>query len=169
MKLISDYYKHQNQKLHEENPKYGKRGNRHLPTLYKLMREYKCKEILDYGCGKGFLSKSSKYPVQNYDPAIPEYDIDPVPSDMVVCTDVLEHIEPELLDNVLTHIHSLTIKCAYFVIATRPDNSKTLPDGSNPHRIVNNADWWVSKLNQYCKTVSVKPRPHEVQIVCIPS
>ncbi|MDR9419449.1 methyltransferase domain-containing protein [Gracilimonas sp.] len=149
MKLISDEYKEQNRLLHESKTKFGQRGHRHLNQVRKLYKEYKCSSIIDYGCGKADLSKACRVKVQNYDPGIPEYDIDPDSADLVVCTDVLEHIEPELLDNVLSHLQELTLKVGWFVIATRYDRSKTLPDGSNPHRVVKPGKWWKAKLSNY--------------------
>src|SRR5690554_4154605 len=111
------------------------------------MAQQRCQFILDYGCGKDWLSEYID--CQNYDPCIPEYDITPVPADLVVCTDVLEHVEPELLGNVLSHLQGLVKKVGYFTIATRPDQSKTLPDGSNPHRIIESQEWWARRLRNY--------------------
>jgi hypothetical protein len=69
----------------------------------------------------------------------------PKPSDILVCTDVLEHIEPTLLDNVLDHIERLTREVALLVISCRPANA-VLPDGRNAHLIIETPDWWLEKL-----------------------
>jgi hypothetical protein len=63
----------------------------------------------------------------------------------VVCTDVLEHIEPELIDNVLDHLKDLTRKVAFLAIATRPAR-KNLADGRNAHLIIQPSSWWLAKL-----------------------
>ena len=68
-----------------------------------------------------------------------------IPAELVICTDVLEHIEPELIDNVLKHIESLTLKTAYLIIDTLPAQ-KNLPDGRNAHLIIENQDWWTNKI-----------------------
>jgi hypothetical protein len=64
---------------------------------------------------------------------------------MVACIDVLEHIEPECLDNVLDHIASLTEAVAFLSIHTGPALKK-LPDGRNAHLIQEPAEWWLPKL-----------------------
>ena len=167
MKLISEYYKRQNRLLHESGEKYGQRGVRHLNKVVQLKRQYECETILDYGCGSGTLGNKLDG-VQNYDPGVPEFDIVPEPADLVVCTDVLEHIEPDLLDNVLKHLHILTNKCAFFSIATRYDSSKLLPDGTNPHKIVQPVAWWAKILTDYFTVEQSKMRIGEVEFVCTP-
>ena len=154
MKLISDYYKRQNELLHISPEKYGQRGHRHLGKVDELRRRYKCETILDYGAGTGELSKKAPFKVENYDPGVPEFEELPEPADLIVCTDVLEHIEVELLDNVLTHIEGLMGKVGWFVIATRPDTSKTLPDGTNPHKIIKDHAWWTLELDKYFNVTS---------------
>ena len=59
--------------------------------------------VLDYGCGNQSLKPYLKdFEYVPYDPPIDPND--PKPCDFVVCVDVLEHIEPEYLNRVLTHI-----------------------------------------------------------------
>lgn len=100
-------------------------------------------DILDYGCGKGKLGLGKKY-----DPAIPEFSTDPDPADLLVSTDVLEHIEPDLLDNVLIHMKSKMKKQGFLTIGCSPA-SKKLPDGRNAHLIVRSPDWWIEKLKEH--------------------
>jgi 2-polyprenyl-3-methyl-5-hydroxy-6-metoxy-1,4-benzoquinol methylase len=164
-KLITETYRQQNAQLHKTH-KYGQRGHRHLEAVTKLRKDYDCSSVLDYGCGQANLSDKAPFTVQNYDPAIDEYSKLPEPADLVVCTDVMEHAEVELLENVLSHLRSLTINVAYFVIATRLDTSKTLPDGSNPHKIVNDAKWWVNKLSHYFYIEDIEIKKGEVVILC---
>ena len=166
LKTISETYKEQNQLLHQQRDDYGKRGRRHLRNIKKLMAQHRCQTVLDYGCGKATLSKH--LPCQNYDPCIPEYDIIPTPADIVVCTDVLEHIEPGLLENVLKHLKHLTQKVGYFVIATRPDRSKTLPDGTNPHKIIEDRQWWARRLRNYFTILKMKGSSGESTFIVIP-
>ena len=126
---ISKEYAAMNKQLHEQNPNYGISGAKRASTILKLSESMETKSILDYGCGKGLLAKSLPFPIWEYDPAIPGKDSPPRPADLVVCTDVLEHVEPELLDNVLQDIARCTVKTAYLIVATFPAQ-KTLPDGS---------------------------------------
>jgi hypothetical protein len=104
--------------------------------------------VLDYGCGGEALKKAlaeSGLKIEGFDPGIPGKDILPKPADLVVATDILEHVEGKKLDNVLKHISLLAGKGVYLVIATRPANAR-LPDGSNAHKIVKDADFWLQKV-----------------------
>lgn len=147
LQTISDDYLEQNRLLHEANRHYGMGGWKHADRVLELRDENEAVTVLDYGCGKGKLKTGLGNPdwVSEYDPAIPGKDARPDLADIVVCTDVLEHIEPDLLDNVLTDLVRLTGKVAYLVIATR-ESGKCLPDGTSPHKIVQNAEWWREKL-----------------------
>ncbi len=153
MELITDYYKEQNRLLHESHGKYGRQGHKHIPVIQRLMEEFKCKTVLDYGCGKATLARDADFDVQCYDPGIPEYEKLPEPADLVVCTDVLEHIEPDLLENVLKHISDVTIICSWILIRTVPDFSKTLPDGTGPHKIVEPPEFWHEKIYPYFREI----------------
>ncbi len=91
--------------------------------------------------------------MREYDPAIEGKDGRPVFADLVVCTDVLEHIEPDRLDNVLTHLRTLARRAVFVVINTQPSN-KTLTDGRNAHLIVEPAVWWYERLQVAAFTVT---------------
>lgn len=165
MKLITEKYRELNQQLHESKHKYGQRGHRHLDKLKLIKGAYDCSTVLDYGCGTATLARHASFTVKNYDPAIPQYSSMPDPADLVVCTDVLEHIECDLLDNVLSHLQDLTLKVGFFVVATRPDTSKTLPDGTNPHKIIESPGWWTTKLSEYFTIESAEGKGGEVEII----
>ena len=116
------------------------------------MVKHGCNSLLDYGCGKGALVKCFQerhpaIPTQGFDPGHPDFTNPPEPADMVVCTDVLEHIEPELVTNVLQDIRLLSRKAAFFVIALREDSSKLLPDGTNPHKVVQEIGDWLADMS----------------------
>lgn len=86
---------------------------------------------------------------------------------MITESYVLEHIEPEMLDQVLTHLRELTRVVGYFVIATRPDRSKLLPDGTNPHKIIESAEWWVNRIDEYFEIISHEVMAGEVRMICV--
>lgn len=148
--LITESYRALNKKLHESNPSYGISGQKYVREVESLVGHFNAKSVLDYGCGKGTLKTGLGSPdyVNEYDPAIPGKDSKPEPADLVTCTDVMEHIEPDCVDNVLLDISSLTKKAAYLVVATFPAN-KTLPDGRNAHLIQRGRDYWDEKINKY--------------------
>lgn len=147
MALISPDYLEQNRLLHER-PTYGAGGDQYMDLIEKLVVRNHPLGVLDYGAGKGSFKKRFErrfpfIPVQNYDPVT--FPVNPAPADLLVCTDVLEHIEPECLDDVLLHMSMLTGKLGFLVIATR-SAQKSLPDGRNAHLIQKPPDWWRTRI-----------------------
>lgn len=141
--MITQEYKQLNKELFNRDRNYGTSGH----VWADLVKKH-CdtpRSILDYGCGRRTLEQELGFPIQNYDPCIEGYDEPPDPADFVVCTDVLEHIEPEQLDAVLDDLKRVVRKKALFVIATRPAG-KTLADGRNAHLLIKSAPWWLSQL-----------------------
>ena len=143
--LITPEYLNQQKALHAVG-NYGISSGKWATTVSQLAHMYGCKDILDYGSGTGQLKKALGDIVREYDPALPGKDADPAPADMVVCTDVLEHIEPDLLNEVLTHLRSKYRKVLFFTIALRPAK-KVLADGRNAHLIIESSQWWAERLN----------------------
>lgn len=155
-----------NEQLHRERAGYGAGGWLRADLVRDAIIHYASADVLDYGCGKASLSKKIK--CRNYDPCVPKYAAEPSPADIVACFDVLEHIEPECLADVLAHLRSLTRKVLIAAIATHPDRSKNLPDGTNPHRIVKPAEWWVETLGGAFNVVESVEAAKEVTIWAIP-
>lgn len=166
---ITDEYRRANRLLHESNPKYGTSGIKWVAKIASLADAMKCDGILDYGCGKGLLAAAlPELKIREYDPAIPGKDEEPKPADLVVCTDVLEHIEPDCLDDVLEHICRLTRQYAFLNIATRPA-VKSLHDGRNAHLIVEPADWWKPRIEAFFTIIEWSPvRSQEVNALVRP-
>src|SRR5215467_7775701 len=150
--LISADYLALQKELHSRNNHYGTSSGRWVIPVSRTAHMYGCKDILDYGCGQGELKRGIGELVREYDPCIEGKDGDPEAADLVVCTDVLEHIEPELLDNVLAHIASKAKKAVFLNVALRPAK-KVLSDGRNAHLIVESAAWWQERFAKYFKTV----------------
>src|SRR5262245_26025117 len=98
-KLISDSYRAENAYQHAQNNHYGVNGHIHLNTVLGIAERAKCLTAIDYGCGQGSLAAHAKRlsPMvwQCYDPAVERFSALPTPADMLVCTDVLEHVEPD--------------------------------------------------------------------------
>jgi uncharacterized Rossmann fold enzyme len=95
--LISDEMRELNARLHRDNLAYGVGGGKHAGTVLKLADSIKTTSVLDYASGKGYLAKAIPFPIWEYDPAIPGKQESPRPADLVVCTDVLEHVELDKL------------------------------------------------------------------------
>ena len=150
--------------------KWGADGGKHWEAVERVAREMNPATILDYGCGEGKLAEhmmhNTQRRVSGYDPGIPDKAKMPKPCDLVVCTDVLEHVEPEKLDAVLEHLYRLAARKLYAVIATRPANA-ILPDGRNAHLIVNDAEWWLEKLgNVGWVTEQTESTGKELRVLC---
>ena len=167
--LISAAYVAQNAQLHRENLAYGVGGGRHAETVKRLVATItpKLQSVLDYGCGKGYLAKALPFPIWEYDPAFPDKAEAPRPADLVVCTDVLEHIEPDKLHFVLHDLARVVNRVGYFVIHMGPA-SKTLPDGRNTHLIQRNRKWWAQKLKRHFTVGQIVESGHQLVVVVGP-
>lgn len=162
VQLISPQYLKTQRVLHAAPRGYGGRGDKWAGVVLQLALEYQASSILDYGCGQGTLATAlRKKPlkgirIEEYDPAIPGKDQLPEPADLVNVTDVLEHIEPDRLTNVLEHIRSRARKVIWCVISTK-DSNKVLTDGRNAHLIIQPAGWWKYTLQEAGFTLHVAP------------
>jgi len=137
--LMSDEYRNVLEQYHQDAKDWGRNaGEKRAPLIHRLVKKYKTKNILDYGSGKGSLNEAVQaYKIVSYEPGIPELANLPKPYDIVVSFGVLEHVEPEYIDNVV----------AYLDIGTLPAKH-VLSDGRNAHLIVENKDWWLEKLKR---------------------
>lgn len=146
MRYTPEYEALQRQ-LHED-ASYGTSGHKHANYIVQLAKQLGTRDILDYGRGKGTLAKSLPWRIQEYDPFVPGYDSDPQPADLVVCSDVLEHIEPQCVESVLEHLYALTNKALFVDVACRPAK-KTLADGRNAHLIQWEPYKWLLEFLDY--------------------
>lgn len=164
---ISAEYAVLNAQLHRENLAYGVGGGKHAKVVTDLVTSLKTTSVLDYGCGKGYLAKALPFPIWEYDPAIPDKSQTPRPADIVVCTDVLEHIEPDRLQFALNDLARCVRKVGYFVIHTGPA-AKTLADGRNTHLLQHGEPWWRKKLERFFTVGNIDTVGPELHIVVGP-
>lgn len=148
--FISPGYRKLIEAQHKSQKGWGADGAKHAAAAADYYRELGATTLLDYGCGEGRLrlalgAAEQPIRVQEYDPGMDGKAGLPKPCDLVVSTDVLEHVEPDKLAAVLDHIYRIAGMGAYLVIATRPANA-ILADGRNAHLIVEPAAWWIDKL-----------------------
>ena len=139
------------QQVLHENPNYGVASLEYAPLVADVVEALGVKEVLDYGAGKGRLGGELRKFIQrplnirHYDPAIPQWSAAPEPCEFVASIDVLEHIEPALLDNVLDDLKRVTARAAMFTVHTGPA-VKVLLDGRNAHLIQQPPAWWLPKI-----------------------
>ena len=149
--MISKQYKETLANIHANTP-FGKRSKL-PPYLDKWFERVQPMSVLDFGCGKGRLKEAlnDKYPhinVLQYDPAVPEFDIDltQIKVDMVISTDVLEHIEPIHLHETLMQLRPIS-HSFYHLISCGPAKL-ILPDGRNAHLIQKEPQWWRKQFGE---------------------
>jgi hypothetical protein len=177
--LISEKYCGLQRILHAQPRGYGGRGDKWADVVVALIADYQASSVLDYGCGQGSLKRAvlaeprPGLRFDEYDPAIPGKDRLPDFADLVVTTDVLEHIEPDRLDAVLAHLRSVARKAIFAVISLK-DSNKILADGRNAHLIIRPATWWQKRLEAAGFTIRRAPdcarkkKSHEWTVVLEP-
>lgn len=147
--LITEDYRKMQQELHR-NPNYGVASVAYAGLVADVIRAQNARELLDYGAGKGRLGETLRQhnipiAVRHYDPAIPEWSARPEPCQLVACIDVLEHIEPDCLANVLDDLKRVTAGFGVFTVHTGPA-VKVLADGRNAHLIQKPSAWWLPQF-----------------------
>jgi hypothetical protein len=167
MNLFTPEYARIQSKFHIDRPDYGMSGHLYADQIVSMANSLQTRSILDYGCGKCSLQKAMPFPIQNYDPFVPEFSRRPEPADIVVCTDVMEHVEDYCILAVLHDIAQLTRKAAFFQIATTPAK-KTLPDGRNAHISLHDLNWWLRSLMVHFTIKSVMDIGHGFIAVASP-
>ena len=144
-----DYYIEQHRRMHSVTKRF--RGHsliEHIPAIEQLIREHGCGTMLDYGCGKA-AHWPRHWQITGYDPAYEPYSAKPQGSyDMVICTDVMEHIPESATESTLAEIFDYSTKWVYLAICTR-DSNKRLPDGSSVHVNIKPESWWREQLSPY--------------------
>lgn len=167
--LISEEYRKMQEDLHR-NPDYGVASVHYAPIVADVLKQVRAADLLDYGAGKGRLGETlntllpNPPRIRHYDPARPEWSAPPQPCAFVACIDVLEHIEPERLDNVLDDLQRVTIGHGVFTVHTGPA-VKVLADGRNAHLIQQPPDWWLPKFMDRFDLVVFQKMPQGFWIV----
>ena len=167
---FSQEYKKQQQKLHAKGNYGVVAGKMYGPMVSAVIDRMEVDHLLDYGCGSNLsllkgLKTNRKYKYQAYDPMVDKYSDDPVPAQMVVCIDVIEHIEPDHLEDVLDHLEELTEEVLFMAVHTGPAG-KVLDDGRNAHLIQQPMDWWLPKFAERFDIQSIqKQNKHQFYVI----
>lgn len=168
--LISAAYLAEQQRLHADPRGYGTKGRKWARFVDSVATHHHWPTILDYGCGQGSLARELRrigwQHVAEYDPAVDQKDGPPSPADLVVCTDVLEHVEPDLVQNVVADLARLALRGLFVVISLVP-TAKVLSDGRQAHISLHAASWWADKLSEHFTLVEVLAVSPEKQWVAV--
>ena len=157
--LITDEYRKLNEDLHESNRAYGTSGKKLANYVLNVSKQLDTQDILDYGCGKGTLAANLPFDIKQYDPCIEAHKDTPEPARIVICSDVLEHIEPDCLTDVLDDLWRVTKESILMVIHHGPAK-KTLADGRNAHLIQEDEQFWLTLIMQRFRVVLFQAEAH---------
>lgn len=166
VELISDAYRALNVELMRTREHWGTGGQRFYYLVVELIERFHAKTVLDFGCGRGTLGNAimgrdkQHAPIAvtwfDYDPAIAGKHTLPAHADLVCCTHVLEHVEPELLPATIRQLGSIARAGLLIAVPHRP-SAAVLPDGRNCHLTVKSATWWQAKLKPLGRVERLPP------------
>lgn len=169
--MISDTYRNMLRTEHAANADWGTGGKQWVQRwVESAAARIGARTLIDYGCGKGRLLMSLAATglferVRGYDPGIPGHDHEPQCSDMLVSTDVLEHVEPDHVSAVLAHCARLA-PWGLHLIATGPARL-ILADGRNAHLVQKPGHWWQHRLRDpYTTAALLWQNDYHVMFLC---
>jgi len=157
--MITDEYRKTLLEMHSGSDWGDSGGQIAGDTIASFLKSFpKIKTILDYGCGKGTLknwvedSGITGREWTLYDPGVEKWATKPKgPFDLVITTDVLEHVEEEHLGEVIDDLNALTSKYLYSEIAcylTRNAFQSGPYKGQDLHINLKAPDEWMIRLER---------------------
>jgi cyclopropane fatty-acyl-phospholipid synthase-like methyltransferase len=145
-------------------------GYRHVNDVYKRWDLQPGDTVLDFGVGSGkaadFLCKREirVHGIDIVDNCLDKgvldhpyftfsteclWDMDKIHSaEYIYCTDVMEHIPPEHVDEVLDNIDRSMLKAGYFSISCTGDNYGPKYLNEELHLTVRSPQWWAERLEE---------------------
>lgn len=138
-------------------------------------------KVIDFGCGSGksakaFMDKGLSALGVDIAPncldkdvriplcLAPLWNLPEIKGDFGFCTDVMEHIPTDKVDDVLSSIRRCVDNC-YFQISTVPDKFGQCI-GETLHLTVKSPDWWEKKISRLWKDVSRRDKGSSCLFVC---
>jgi SAM-dependent methyltransferase len=138
-------------------------GERHVDEAIQALKPRMGASFIDFGCGTGRPAQAFRirgYNIVGVDFAencldenvdIPLLVADltkplPLTAEWGFCTDVMEHVAPETVDDVLVNICTSCRKGVFFAIALVPDHFGPAIAGKPLHLTVQSAEWWQARL-----------------------
>lgn len=168
--LLTEAYREEQKALHAKG-NYGTASLQYGGIVSELINRLNVMTVVDYGCGSmqnlaKVLRPDHEITYEGYDPCVEEFSKRPDPAQLLCCIDVLEHIEPELLDNVLDDIRSLSPYWAFLTVHTGPA-VKTLSDGRNAHLIQKPPIWWLEHIFKRWDVQMYQKTPQGFNVLCL--
>ncbi len=140
---------------------YGGSSYIYLDQVTEVVKRLNPKSILDYGCGRSDLIahfyKDGERKLYRFDPAIPRFK--QMPSDrvdLVLCTDVMEHILIGDVDRIFNEIVAKSKKVLFTIFLNK--SRAKLPDGRNAHvTLLTRSEWlrWVEDVFGKAKEIPI--------------
>jgi hypothetical protein len=163
MDLLTPEYKSQLVQKHQTSP-WGGAGWSWIPEIAKLIVRHKLKSptVLEYGSGRRTFAKTMAWAmphvrIHEYDPGVPEIDVLPLSGsvfDLVLNTDVMEHVEEQFVEQTFDRLYGYCGYAAVFNIACTPSKS-TLPNGKNAHVTVRPPAWWRERVERRWSDIEI--------------
>jgi hypothetical protein len=131
----------------------------HEKSIAKLVKDVGATTLLDFGCGRGDAYRSphklhhalglKRCNVTLYDPAFrPSAALPRTRRDIVVCSDVLEHIPEEEVDEFIVRLFCLADKAVWASVCCRPAKKCFPGTFVNMHVTVQPREWWEEKFTR---------------------
>lgn len=151
--MIRDEYKKQLKETRDGWEGWGSSAVRNAgPEIVRYLNKHKeIITVLDFGCGTGVLGDYVRENVDRqlvwteYDPSVEGKDTIPEGVfDLIITVDVMEHIEPESLDETMDWIRQHGWRQYHHIDCN--ETRDRLPDGRDVHLIVESPLWWKTTL-----------------------
>jgi SAM-dependent methyltransferase len=159
------------------NPGYRRRapGMEHAMGARQFLNMRAGDSIYDWGCGTmratalfkacglaatgiDFARNASEFPGVPFIEACLWELPDMVPADWGFCSDVMEHIPPERVSEVLAGIAARTRRQVYFIISTQADRWGPKALGVPLHLTVKPNGWWIEEIRKAFPVVRTSGR-----------
>lgn len=159
-------------------------GERNLDAMLDALRPARGASFIDFGCGtgrpaheltrRGFAVLGVDFADNCLDNGV---DVPFLVADLAklpelsaqygYCTDVLEHVETEHVDDVLAGISRIVRNAVFFSISTVADHFGPLLAAKQLHVTIRNAEWWRESLARYWPRVEIVAKSGiELFVVC---
>lgn len=128
----------------------------HAKEIGRLIEEVDAKTVLDFGCGRGDAYRSPhkihhqwglpRAAVYLYDPAFHHAPMPTGKFDLVVCSDVLEHVPESEVDEFIARLFGFAKKAVWASFCARPAKKVFPGTGTNLHVTQRPYAWWWEKF-----------------------